>query len=75
MMLEGVQVGYPPFLVLAVCLTCHFDLEDRLAVSGCNRKKLSAAHVQRILPFILIDHTPDFVSDKHRGISRVGRRV
>jgi hypothetical protein len=40
MMLEGVQVGYPPFLVLAVCLTCRFDLEDRLEASGCNQKKV-----------------------------------
>jgi hypothetical protein len=38
-------------------------------------KKLSAAHVQRILPFILIDHTPDFVYNMHRGMSRVGHRV
>jgi hypothetical protein len=64
MMLGGVLVGYPPFLFLR--LRSHVTSITRIDSRYLAAIKISpAAHAQRILPFILIDHKPDFVSTVH----------
>ena len=62
--------GLSSLFVFAVALTRHFHTRiDSRYLDAI--KKLSAARVQRIPPFVLIYQKPDFVSTMHRPISRV----